>query len=345
MKYDYLKYIFKKDKILPIHLSFLITYKCNAKCKSCFAWSYNEKEKDLSLDEIKKLAANFKHLIWLQLGGGEPFLRDDICEICKMFNADTISVPTNATLTDKIYDDLRKILPSVNRFHLSISIDGIGNDHDELRGLKGSFKKLLKTYQKVYRLKKEHENFLLGINTVISSHNYEKIEQISEYVKNNMDVNFHNFEFLRGNPREKKMTLPPKDKIEDLINTIKFVAKSYDFYKNLGFGSNIAFNAKLKIQDYVKEILLNGKRVIPCYAGKLNAFIDPYGNVYPCELYKDKFGSMRRNDFNFEKIWLSKKAEEFRKIFLKKCYCTHSCFMLTNILFNPLEYPGLFIRG
>jgi hypothetical protein len=30
-----------------------------------------------------------------------------------------------------------------------------------------------------------------------------------------------------------------------------------------------------------------------------------------------------------------------RSIMNKQCYCTHECYFMTNILFNPLMYPDL----
>ena len=61
-----------------------------------------------------------------------------------------------------------------------------------------------------------------------------------------------------------------------------------------------------------------------------------------CELRDDKLGNVRDVDCDFKKLWLSQKARAISKdIIDNKCFCTHECFMSTNILFNPRLYPQL----
>jgi hypothetical protein len=61
-----------------------------------------------------------------------------------------------------------------------------------------------------------------------------------------------------------------------------------------------------------------------------------------CELRDDKLGNIRDFDYDFRKLWLSDRAKAISKDILdNKCFCTHECFMSTNILFNPRLYPRL----
>ncbi|HMB02399.1 MAG TPA: SPASM domain-containing protein, partial [Isosphaeraceae bacterium] len=60
------------------------------------------------------------------------------------------------------------------------------------------------------------------------------------------------------------------------------------------------------------------------------------GDVMACELRDDKLGNIREHDYDFRNLWLSGKAQAISKDILdNKCFCTHECFMSTNILFNP----------
>ena len=61
-----------------------------------------------------------------------------------------------------------------------------------------------------------------------------------------------------------------------------------------------------------------------------------------CELRDDKLGNIREFDYDFRKLWLSEKAKAISEDVIKnKCFCTHECFMSTNILFNAGLYPNL----
>jgi len=138
------------------------------------------------------------------------------------------------------------------------------------------------------------------------------------------------------------MQLPSPEKIDLIISIIKKTIKHYDFYEGLGTSKKAIQSAKLISQDIIRDILTNKKRVIPCYAGRLNAFIDAYGDVLPCELLEYRFGNLRDYDFDFKRLWTEPKNKKIRSFIEKRCFCTHSCIMLTNILFNPRFYSKIF---
>lgn len=74
-----------------------------------------------------------------------------------------------------------------------------------------------------------------------------------------------------------------------------------------------------------------GRRMLPCEAGNENFFIDPYGNVLPCNgMEEDKwFGSMGNlNDKSFEEIW---NGEEAKKVRDQVANCCKSCWMIGTV--------------
>ena len=72
------------------HLILHITNLCNFRCNHCFV-DFQESPIDLTLDEIRSIAEDVPPLIWLDIGGGEPFLRRDIHEIIASHNYSTKS--------------------------------------------------------------------------------------------------------------------------------------------------------------------------------------------------------------------------------------------------------------
>jgi radical SAM protein with 4Fe4S-binding SPASM domain len=74
----------------------------------------------------------------------------------------------------------------------------------------------------------------------------------------------------------------------------------------------------------------------------LNLVLTESGNMYPCEAFTMKLGNIRDNEYDVRKIL---RAGHTRKIInsirRSGCYCTHECYFMTNILFNPRTYPRL----
>lgn len=347
MGLSYTKYIFNKKNVLPIHLILEATSACNSKCLTCFNWKKTDskKERRISLENLEKISESLGHLLWFSISGGEPFLRNDLPEIVRIFEKNNkvayLTIPTNCILPIKIQKTMEKIL-KIHKGNtvITLSLDGIGELHDKIRGVKGNFEKFLETYEKLKKLQKIFKNLHIGINTVINTLNQDKVEEIHKYVKDNLDVESHSFEILRGCSRSQEAKAPSigfyKKHKDFLIKIIK--EKTYYTFNPM---SVMLRAAKRYYHDLALDTMIKKRQLNECYAGRLSAVIDCRGNVYPCELYK-KMGDLKETNYNFRQLWFSEKAEKIRKeIIDKKCYCTHSCFQFINILFNPKIYPQL----
>ena len=177
----------------------------------CFYWDSIKDEKSkkeiLRVDEFEKISKGFGRLLQLSLTGGEPFLRNDIAEICKIFVKNTdplvVTIPTNGLLPDKIASEVQKILNSCKNtfFRFSLSLDGIGKNHDDIRGVDGNFEKFIESYKKLRSLKKNFSNFNIDIGTVISKYNQDSIPGIFKFVEDNLEIDNHYFALARGKTR------------------------------------------------------------------------------------------------------------------------------------------------
>ena len=347
-----IKYLFFKKGMLPVYLIFNVTYRCNSRCITCFAWrdlKNSDIKKELKLSEVKKISSKLKKIEWLLLSGGEPFLRKDIDEICYVFYKQNktrrITIPTNGLDPKVIGYKTESILKKCRKAKvvISLALDDIGEKHDKIRGVKGNFKKLMESYSRLSRLKKRYKNLSINLNTVLFNVNIKNVKNITEYVLKNMpDVDFHGFELLRGLPRNSKLKTPLWQEYELVLKVIKKYWKNYDFYK-MGLARLIK-SAKILARDIELESLKKGKRIIPCYAGSISGVIGAYGDVQLCELM-GKVGNLRDVNYDFKKAWFSKPAEHQRKIIKKREYacaiCTHSCFVASTLLFDPKMYPKL----
>ncbi len=101
---DYIIKYLKKDFF---QLIFHVTFRCNARCRFCFNWREinQNKDKELSLEEIQKISENLPRFPWLLLSGGEPFLRSDLVDLIETFHRNNkvahVTIPTNGISSKK----------------------------------------------------------------------------------------------------------------------------------------------------------------------------------------------------------------------------------------------------
>jgi len=334
----------------PITLTFSVTAACNSLCKTCqiglkFRENPKLKEDDLSIEEISKIFQSLGHVYFFNISGGEPFLRNDLPQIvrlaCQYLTPKIIHIPTNALLPDKIYEDSKQILAIIKecapktQFSVKPSIDGVGQKHDEIRGVQGNFHKLEKTIDLLKGLQEDSPNFHLELGTVVSKFNLNDLEEIEDYVHSKNVESYRNEiaeqreEFFNiGDPitptAEEYKTLMQrfKDKIRKNIAKKKGLAKTTEALR-------------LVYYDLAAEIIEEKTQVIPCYAGISNVHINYNGDVWPCCVlaFSQSLGNLRKNNYDFSKIWYSHKANQVRKFIKdKNCACPLANQAYSNIL-------------
>ena len=335
----------------PLQLTFFLTRRCNARCPFCFYLSDDnlsaEDRPELSLDEIKKISPSMGKLLWLAFSGGEIFLRDDIVEIAKVFYKNNrpsiILFPTNGLMTDVIKEKIETVLKhcSQSTIAVKLSLEGPENVHDSIRG-KGSFHRTIKTYEALGALLDLYPNFELGINTVFCSANQDSMDEVIELVKGMDRIRTHTVSLIRGAVADPGLKDVDMEKYLETINELAANLKNREscIYRFKG--------AKLKAaQDILQRRLIyetgvRKRQMVPCYAGKLNLVLTESGDVYPCESFSMKLGNLRDNGYDIERLRKNKKSQSIiRSIKDNGCFCTHECYLMTNILFNPRLYPKL----
>ncbi|MBI5674929.1 MAG: radical SAM protein [Nitrospirae bacterium] len=339
-------------KRAPIHLTVFLTKRCNAKCRHCFYIHdknlSNRDNDELSLDEIKKLSASMGKLLWLAFSGGEIFLRDDIVEIAKIFyrnNKPAIMLfPTNGLLTDKISRRIEEILKHCNKSTIAVklSLDGPERLHDSMRGAEGSFRKTMQTYNALGRLLNKYPNFELGINTVFSSENQDSMDELIEFVNSLENIKTHTVSLIRGDVSDDGLKGVDIKKYLETIQNIESNLKKKRASIYRFRGARIKAAQDIIQRRLIHETMLQKKQLIPCYAGKLNLVITETGDIFPCESFSMRLGNIRESDYDIERVLRSVDAQKVVSSIKKKgCFCTHECYMMTNILFNPFMYPAL----
>jgi len=333
--YKYLKRgLGRKNK-----LNFLILYttaNCNLSCRTCFFHANLNKGTGFSLAEYKKIAARAGKFSILLLSGGEPFLRNDLIEICSEFikkcSVDSLIIPTNATLTDVIMKKTEKLLKRFPSVSISVnpSIDGPAAYHDKNRGVPGTFEKAIDTVKRLSILKKHYPNLKIVVNSVMEERNLDELKELMIFMRR-LEIDFHDFEILRGDYKDNSLRPPALEEIKKmhrliLANRLWYLNRDKKIgRKRLVFWlERIAIIGALRYSQVFKELALRGKEwPSKCPAGKDIAVIYPDGGYSDCELRP-----VRANlkDYNFQLGRLGKKNKS-RFGPGTNCACTHICFI------------------
>jgi MoaA/NifB/PqqE/SkfB family radical SAM enzyme len=335
---------------LPLSLTVSVTNQCNSKCKTCSIWKrYSDHQQlraqEFTTEEFEKTFSNFGgKIFWATLSGGEPFMRRDISEIfqalCEHCHPAVVNIPSNGLLSSTIENQVRKMLEKNfdTNLTLNLSLDGVGDKHEKIRGIPGNFEKVLDTYKRVRKIKEEFPRFQIGIHTVISKHNITDAIDVYEFAKTLApdsyitEVAEHRTELFNVDDD----ITPDADAYakfaEELSNHIRT-----DYLQTKKNVSKITQGFRLEYYQLAAQVLKENRQVIPCYAGYASCQITPFGDVWPCCIlgYDQPMGNLRENDYKFKKIWQSKKADEIRKyIRNKNCACPLANAHYTNILCN-----------
>ncbi|HPF08971.1 MAG TPA: radical SAM protein, partial [Candidatus Cloacimonadota bacterium] len=145
-------------RILPMNYTVSLLYTCNSRCNTCRIWK--KKAHNLSVDEYRKIFRGVgRSPYWITFSGGEPFLRNDIVDVVstiyQVSRPRIINIPTNGLLVNTIIEKTAAIAKACPKAQviINVSLDGIEDQHDEIRNVPGNYKKAVSTFQKLKALK------------------------------------------------------------------------------------------------------------------------------------------------------------------------------------------------
>ena len=288
----------------------IVTYRCNARCSMCNRYKCPATpEEEISVETIKKLP----EMYFTNITGGEPFIRTDLKEIVRELykKSDRIVISTNGFFTDRIVE-LCKEFPNIG---IRISIEGLEETNNKIRGLDDGFNRGYTTLQKLVEMGMKD----VGFGMTVQDANAKDLVPLYE-LSNKMNMEFataslHNsFYFVEA---------------KNIINDRPAVAAEFENLVNELLKSN---QPKKWFRAYFNHGLINyiygQKRLLPCDMAFDTFFIDPYGDVMPCNGTKEKEVMGNLNEQSWDELWNSEQAEKVRK---KVRCCDRQCWMIGSV--------------
>lgn len=266
-------------------------------------------DEEISLETIKKLPPMY----FTNITGGEPFIRTDLKDIVRELykKSDRIVISTNGFFTDRIID-LCKEFPNVG---IRISIEGLEETNNAIRGLEDGFNRGYTTLKKLVEMK--HPD--VGFGMTVQDANAKDLVPLYE-LSDELDMEFataslHNsFYFVEA---------------RNIIKDRPMVAENFEKLINELLKSN---SPKKWFRAYFNHGLINyiygQKRLLPCDMAFDTFFIDPYGDVMPCNGTKEKEVMGNLNEQSWDELWNSAQAETVRK---KVRNCSRNCWMIGSV--------------
>jgi MoaA/NifB/PqqE/SkfB family radical SAM enzyme len=141
----------------PLKLNLCLTYWCQYKCKTCNIWQRKPTD-ELTTDEIVALVRENPNINWVDLTGGEIFLRRDIDDVFDAIltgwsRLSILHFPTNGFQTDRIVRSVERIAGRGPAHTIvTVSVDGDESLNDEIRGVKGGFHRQMETFRALRRI-------------------------------------------------------------------------------------------------------------------------------------------------------------------------------------------------
>jgi MoaA/NifB/PqqE/SkfB family radical SAM enzyme len=320
-----------------------------------------KKAQDLSFEEIRKISKSAGQFNRLWLSGGEPTLREDLPEIIETFYKNNgikdVNFPSNGIKSERIIEwikRLRKSCPEAN-ITISISLDGFGDTHDTQRGVQ-SF------YKAVECLKLIDDNFrndghvLKNIATVITKYNINEILDFMTWVYGRFHVTTHTIEAARGSTREDGVKILTEASLTALQDK---AAAFYTLYADRvgegmsGISQKLAGFFYLGLMRSMYKLRAdNIEKPTPwgmdCTAGETTLVLDYDGRFRACEL-RPPVGKVQDYDCDIQKILNSEAwKKEIAAIghgYTANCWCTHGCWMMGSITFNPTKMLSKVFKG
>src|SRR6202165_1739891 len=330
-------YALGKPLALPMNLTISVSYRCNSRCKTCNVWQ--RPNDDFTIEEYDKTFASIgRDAYWFTFSGGEPTLRKDLPEMVEAAyrhcRPGIINIPTNGIQDKIIPDRIERVLKAAptSDVIINLSLDGIGEKHDIVRGVKGNFERAMRTYAGLKALRGRYKNFTLGVHTVISNFNVDEFENIYAFVRDELKPD--SFISQIAEERVELDTVgmgitPPIQKYQPVIERLQEGIRNAEF----NGVSRITQAFRDRYYDIVKRTLVEKRQIIPCLAGVAFAQIAPNGDVWTCCIRAESVGNLREHNYDFGAAWRTTKADELRRsIKAGECYCPLANASYTNML-------------
>jgi MoaA/NifB/PqqE/SkfB family radical SAM enzyme len=325
---------------IPYKLLWNTTHYCNSRCQTCNIWQIypaaGSQKDELHGAEVAEIISSLgKNLLWLTMTGGEPTLKLQVAETVNEVydrcpNLAFITLNTNAILPEPTLKVMEAIAGHCRRAEVLavLSLDGVGEVHDRVRGVSGNFAAVVETRRRLLELRQRLPNLGLCVQSTVSRHNLPDLAEL--------------LDFCRGNGDEHLLTF----------------AQEAELYRNYGSGQDVEREALPAVvreaarryrprrpRDLVQWAhlrLLQGyvedrRSPVPCTAGSSTLTLGPKGDVSGCLFLDTPMGNAADFGRDLTKLLASERARAVQKASSRCSHCWTNCESFTSMMSSPVR--------
>jgi MoaA/NifB/PqqE/SkfB family radical SAM enzyme len=340
----------KITKPLPVFCLLVVSKKCNFRCKMCNMWKNVQRQQDrkeLDIEEIKGFIDDLKNVtrepIFIHLIGGEALLREDLMEIISYirdsgFNS---SITTNGYY---INEDMAKKIVASRLNGIFLSLDGIKEEtHDYLRGIRGSYRRVMNAIQFLDKCRGEDKagRLSIGITMTIMEKNLNEVLDLTEWVNSNDKINdlFFNACLQPFDCDDYQMDWFNNKKYSEVwpqdVEKVSEILERLALLKEKGYKiCNPPEQLRLVKGYFRNPYRFIHEQKVKCPRGDLAPEINAYGDINMC-FYMGPVGNIRENKFS--EVWFSPKMDKTRAQINN---CKKDCDIVVNCFYKIENITG-----
>ncbi|XRP96542.1 radical SAM protein [Methanocaldococcus sp. 16A] len=291
-----------------------VTYRCNLRCKHCYANAGKPLEDELNTEEAKKVVDILGNagVVALAFSGGEPLMRKELFELIdKAKDYDMqVSIATNGTLLTK--ENVKKLKDHGVDF-IQISLDGTKETHEKFRGIEGIYDRTVEGIRNVVE-----ENICCAIATTATKLNYKDVPKVMDFAEELGVDYFMLYNYIPVGAGDFEIDLSPEER-EELLNMLweklnnetgkkcktAFLSTA-PYYSRTALEHNKYYlathfaNVDLDENERLKSL---ANFIGGCGCGRFYLSLRANGDIQPCVFFPLKLGNMR--EFNDENDFLN----------------------------------------
>lgn len=308
----------------PMKVTASVTERCNSRCRTCRIWE-RRPDAELTAEEWDRVFHGIEEVSWLDLTGGEPFLRPDFgaivesalarCRNLHLLHLVTNGlVPTAAATVERALATRRPPLTL-----MTVSLDGPPGLNDRLRGVDGGWRRAVETFAALRERRSRSFRVFLGMT--LSAENVGAFAETLAAVRraipdlraDEFHLNLAHTAAYYGNEGREAIVADPAA-----------VSRAIDEYRRLIGPRRLSPVALLEAayQRLGRRFARTGRRPLACRSLDVSCRIDPQGRVHPCLMWDRPVGTLRESGFDFSGVWRGEEAEAARAA-IRSGACPH----------------------
>lgn len=333
----------RKRPALPTVLNLPITDNCNSRCIMCDVWKTSSVD-EINASDLRKILASrlFREMRHVGISGGEPTLRKDLADICVAV-VDSLPKLRSLSITSHGFHPRRheRFIPIIKAecdrrdvaFVINFSVDGVGELHNEVRGVPNVFTRVSESLNIAKRY-----GVPVQMQCTVSSANVYGVERVRAWAKRlGADVVF------------RQATLIPRLDNQRSIRSVDLTddQKSFlaDFLESpVTRTASKSFGRRLFYQDLAQRLTTDSPRKAPCYFQNEGILISAHGDLFHCSISEESFGNALLAD-PYD-LYFSYESDRIRQSLITKVCpgCRHDqsgAWTPGDLLRGVLQYQGI----